>query len=260
MTITDTQILSYYYKRDLPLPEAPIFISSITAAEFLLIQSTIPSRANYYPILPSKLGHFTGKFSQIQTLNSRMLFDSKKHAALGKHRTDQIILDFNGRIPSFIEFGSIAISQIINHRFDNIYTASISHLEKDLKRRLQKKLDFLLSMGTQCFPVTTNIAEIGMNLLDQFLDKYEPKQNPRNTINDILILATAIKYSAPLLTQDGLLKRFTAEILGAKYHEQHPETLMIDFTTPEVISHRKPIESKSYINRGWQITEYRGNK
>lgn len=59
--ITDTQVLSYYYKGSEPVPEDPIRISSITGAEFLLIQSELPHKPNdypiLYPILASRLRH-----------------------------------------------------------------------------------------------------------------------------------------------------------------------------------------------------------
>ena len=257
MSITDTQVLSYYYKGATPLPGSPIMISSVTAAEFLLIQSTNPNSANYYPILPARLKHHIGKLAPVESAAPRMLFDSKKHAALGKHRTDQLVLNFNGRIPSFIEFGSVAISQIINDGHADIYSASISHLEKNLQKKLRDKLRFLISSNVQCLAVTPAIADVGMNILGQFLDKYEAKQNPRNTINDVLILSTAVEHSLPLLTEDNLLKRFTAELFGAPYSEQPPDRLIIDFTPPEVVNHRRPFESKGYINRGWQVIERR---
>lgn len=258
MTITDTQVLSYYYKGAAPLPSSPILISSVTAAEFLLIQSAIPSRANYYPILPAHLRHRTGGGLLGESAAPRILFDSKRHAAHGKHRTDQLVLNFNGRMPSFIEFGSVAISQIINDGYQDIYAASISHLDKTHQKKLRDKLQFLIRTNVQCLAVTPTIADVGMNILGQFLDKYEAKKNPRNTINDILILSTAVEHSLPLLTEDGLLKRFTAELLGASYFEHAPDRLLIDFTPPEVSDRRKPFESKGYINRGWQVMERRG--
>lgn len=189
-----------------------------------------------------------------------MLFDSKRHAALGKRRTDQLVLNFNGRMPSFIEFGSVAISQIINDGHEDVYSASISNLEKSLQKKLRDKLRFLITTNVQCLAVTPAIADVGMNILGQFLDKYEAKQNPRNTINDILILSTAVEHSLPLLTEDSLLKRFTAELLGAPYFEQSPDRLLIDFTPPGVVDRRRPFESKGYINRGWQVMERRGTR
>lgn len=133
-------MLSYYYKKIIPLPPAPIAISSITAAEFLLIQSPKPNSANYYPILPARLKHRGFGLMQANPLVPRILFDSKNHAAFGKHRTDQLVLNFNGRMPSFIEFGSIAISQIINSRHEGLYAASISHLEKGHQKKLREPI------------------------------------------------------------------------------------------------------------------------
>jgi predicted nucleic acid-binding protein len=258
MTITDTQVLSYYYKGAEPLPSSPISISSITAAEFLLIQSASPSGANYYPILPARFKHRIGGLFTGALTDPRMLFNSKLHAARAKRRTDQLVLNFNGRMPSFIEFGSVAISEIINKRYADIYTASIAHLEKNLQRKLKDKLLFLLRNKVQCLAVTPAIACVGMNILGQFLDKYEAKQNTRNTVNDILILSTAVEHSLPLLTKDSLLKRFAAELLGAPCSEHPMDRLIIDFTSQEVTDRRRPFESKGYINRGWQIMERRG--
>ncbi len=249
MTITDTQVLSYYYKGVNPIPNSPILISSITAAEFLLVQSVNYSRANYYPALPTRLRH--------HGMDSLLIFDSKKHAARGKQRTDQLILDFNGRMPSFIEFGSIAISQIINGSHEDVYAISISHLEKSHQKKLKERLRFLIENNVKCLAVTSIIADIGMNILGKFLDKYEAKQNPRNTINDILILSTAVEHSAALITEDNLLRRFAAELFDAPCTEKHPNYLLIDFTTPEVVDRRKSFESKGYINRGWQVVECR---
>ena len=224
------------------------------ASEFLLIQSTNFNSANYYPILPALLKHRIGGVFPGEAIVPRILFDSKKHAALGKHRTDQLVLNFNGRMPSLIEFGSIAISQIINDGHEDIYFASISHLEKNLQKKLRDKLRFLISTNVQCLAVTPAIADVGMNILGQFLDTYEAKQNPRNTLNDILILSTAIEHSHPLFTEDSLLRRFTADLLGASCCVQPLDRLVIDFSPLEVVDRRRSFE------RGWQVMERRGTR
>lgn len=95
MSITDTQILSYYYKGAAPLPSSEILISSVTAAEFLVVQSAKPNSANYYPILPGRLKHSIGGIFPGRFAVPRMLFDAKKHAALGRRRTDQLVLNFH---------------------------------------------------------------------------------------------------------------------------------------------------------------------
>jgi len=256
--ITDTQVLSYYYKETLPRPDAPVLISSITAAEFLLIQSGSPNTANYYPMLPARIKHRIGGLFPGQPSIPRMLVETQKQAAMGKRRTDQLILNFNGKLPSIIEFGSIAISQIINDGHEDIFAASIAHLEKEQQRKLRNKLSFLTRIGTRCLSVTPAIADVGLNILGQFLEKYEAKQNVRNTINDMLILSTAIEHSLPLLTEDNLLRRFTAELLGAPCRPEVEDRVIIDFAASDVADRRKPFESKGYINRGWQVMERRG--
>jgi len=253
--ITDTQVLSYYHKGALPAPSEPIRISSITAAEFLLIQSEDHNKANYYPILPSRLRHHGEELGTIEA-PLRMEFDSRRHAAFGKHRTDQLILDFGPGVPVYVEFGSIAITQLINERHERLYLLGIRHLDKDMQKKLRDRYRFLLDSHVGCVAATPVIASVAMNLLVQFLDRYQAKQNTRNTINDVLVLATAIQHESALLTEDSLLRRFTAEIVGAGCTEQGSQ-LLVDFSVPEVHQRRASLESKGYINRGWRILERR---
>ena len=255
--ITDTQVLSYYFKGATALPNELVRISSITAAEFLLIQSREPSKANYYPILPSRFNHAGALFGLTGSTSS--IFDSKRHAAQGKHRTDQLILEFGTNAPTYIEFGSVAITQIINQRHDQIYSASISHLDKKLQKKLIARFRFLLDAGISCVAVTPQVARIGMNLLGSFMDKYQTKDNKRNTINDVLILATAINSEAELVTKDNLLARFAAELMSAPTLPQK-EAIRIDFSSATASARRTPLESKGFINRGWQIRERRERK
>jgi hypothetical protein len=256
--ITDTQILSYYFKGRDPVPEAVIRISSITAAEFLLIQSESPHKPNYYPILPSRIQHPTPSDTGGASPIPRILWDSRKHAALGKHRTDQLVIHLGSYLPSYIEYGSLAIAQIINEGHEALYLSSISHLEKATQKKLRDRLRFLLTNKVECIALNEQMATVGVNLLAQFLERYETKQNARNTVNDILILGTSIVQAEALLTEDSLLRRFTAEVVGALCHERPSDQLFIDFETPLVKERREPLESKGYVNRGWQILERRG--
>lgn len=253
--ITDTQIISYYFKGSASIPDGPIRISSITAAEFLLIQSQAHNKANYYPILPARLRH-SGVGVAAEDGLLRMEFDSRKHAALGKRRTDQLILNFGPSVPTYVEFGSIAITQLINERHEQLYCSSIAHLEKDIQKKLRERYRFLVDIGITCIAVTPDVATVAMNLLAQFLDRYQPKQNNRNTVNDVLVLATAIEGESLIKTEDSLLRRFAAEVMGTAPLESS-DHLVIDFSKPDAGQRRKPLESKGYVNRGWQILERR---
>lgn len=255
--ITDTQVLSYYYKGSMVMPSEPVRISSITAAEFLLIQSARHNKANYYPILPAWLRHPTVPNAPHALAPSpRSLFDSRRHAALGKRRTDQLILDLGPSVPTYVEFGSVAITQLINEGHEPLFMASIAHLAKPEQKKLLARFRFLLEQSVSCVAVTPPVAEIGLNLLGQFLDRYQPKENKRNTVNDVLVLATAIQHSSELLTEDKLLSRFAAEVVDAPVVAQG-ELLKLDFTQPSINDRRRPLESKGYVNRGWQVLERR---
>lgn len=248
--ITDTQVLSYYYRGALSVPVESVRISSITAAEFLLIQSqTHHNKANYYPILPARLRHHGAGVGAAEA-PLRMAFDSRRHAALGKRRTDHLILNFGPNVPAYVEFGGIAITQLINERHEQLYMSSIAHLDKILQKKLRDKFRFFLEIGVTCVAVTAAVATVAMNLLMQFLDKYQAKQNTRNTLNDVLVLvlATAIEGTSAFLTEDSLLRRFAAEVMGATCNEQLGH-LLLDFSTAQASERRRPLESKGYVNR-----------
>ena len=125
--IVDTQILSYYFKGRLTIPSCPIRISSITAAEFLLVQAPQPSRANYYPILPSMFRHVVFGSLQ-QNIPLAVSLRSRRSGAFGKGMTDRLVLDFGASLPSFIEFGSYALTLLINEGHEQLYRSSVAHL------------------------------------------------------------------------------------------------------------------------------------
>jgi hypothetical protein len=222
-----------------------------------VVQSKAHKKANYYPILPASLNH-RGEFSGtgIQGARFRPAPNPRQLAAFRKHRTDQITLDFGPDIPAYIEFGSIAITHLINDRHDQLYQASISHLAKSTQKKLITRFRFLLEQSVSCVALTPPIATMGLNLLAQFMDCYQPKDNMRNTINDVLVLATAIKNDAHLLTSDNLLTRFAAEVMSAQTFVQGKD-LTIDFSSPAPTDRRKPLESKDFFNRGWRVLERR---
>jgi hypothetical protein len=183
-----------------------------------------------------------------------MEFDSRRHAALGKHRTDQLVLDFGPSMPSYIEYGSMAITEQINGRHEQLYQSGIEYLDKAVQKKLRDRFRFLLGAHVVCIPTTSVIATVAMNLLAQFLDRYQGKQNTRNTVNDVLVLATAIEHESALLTEDNLLRRFAAEVAGAKCQEQGAQ-MLVNFSVPETHNRRMSLESKGYVNRGWRILE-----
>jgi predicted nucleic acid-binding protein len=235
--MVDTQILSYRFKGiDKDIHSKTWAISSITANEFLETQPKDSKKPDYYIIHPARYPH---------------LFDilDAKCAKMGEHRTDQVIIDFGNQFPAYREFGNEAISEIINQKKIETYKLSISHFPKQKQKDRLKKLMYILDNDYQCYSLTKSALEEGLSLFSQFTSKHNCKANIRNTVNDILILATAIDRKKVLLTHDKLLNRFAVEYYEVPI-EQDKNELLIDFSK-KAVDQSKNRESKGYINSGW---------
>lgn len=235
--MVDTQILSYRFKGiDKDIHSKTWAISSITANEFLESQPKDSKTPDYYIIHPARYPHLFN------------LLDAKC-AKMGQHRTDQVIIDFGNQFPAYREFGNEAISEIINQKKIEIYKLSISHFPKEKPKDRLKKLMYILDNDYHCYSLTKSALEEGLSLFSQFTSKHNCKANIRNTVNDILILATAIDRKKVLLTHDKLLNRFAAEYYEVPI-EQDKNELLIDFSK-KAVDQSKNRESKGYINSGW---------
>jgi len=238
MRILDTQIISYAFKGKYDGLITQQHISSVTAKEFLLIQGAEQSSANYYVPLANRL------------INSNSI--QKRDHPFPKTSTDQIILNFGGDYPSMLELGNLAITEIINSHLESLFKASIQFLKKEERKTILDRFEFLLYHNINCIPLTHPIIELGLSLLYEFLQRYTPKENIRNTINDIFIVATTINASGSLITNDKLLNKFVSEYCDAKI-EGDSDIVIIDFSKKQTLERRISKESKGYINRGWQI-------
>lgn len=252
MIIIDTQILSHAYKEtELKITSPTVAISSITANEFLMAQPREADRPDYYVLHPVRYGHLTmaepGYFAPDHIGNP-------KWAKRGDHRTDQVIIDFGNQFPPYREFGNEAISEIINEQLIDLYKMSVAHLPKDKQKYLKKRLRFLVDRKYHCHPLNAPTIETALTLFANFVVQYSCKDNVRNTVNDVLILATAIERQSQLLTQDKLLSRFAAAQYDAPIRNE-TEGIVIDFCGDGSGKRKKNRESKKgYINRGWSYS------
>lgn len=242
--IIDTQILSYRFKGvEEDIHNTPLAIASITANEFLVAQSKESEQPDYYTIHPAKYPNLEYNSSTIDH------FGNPKSAKLGARRTDQIIIDFGTQFSAYREFGNEAISEIINEKKLDVYKISIAHLPKQRQKYLLRRLKYITDNNYHCYPLTKTALAQALSLFAEFTSQHNCKGNIRNTINDLLILATAIDKEKKFLTNDKLLNRFAAEYYKAPIHRCEDE-LLIDFSEKQV-ERRKSRESKDYINKGW---------
>lgn len=242
--ILDTQIISYAIKGAMSERIQGALISSITATEFLLIQGKNHHSANYYAPLPSSL---------IINVEDALGVIPKREHPFTKNTTDSVILDFKQDHPPIILYSNLAISEIINKKLSNLLREAVRFLDKKQQKTIKARFAFLIEHDLQCVPVTRKIAPIGLDLLGNFTTQYNPKDNFRNTVNDVLIFASALVSSSILITKDNLLNRFAAEYYGAQTTIRGDilEINLQEKSRKEEINRR---ESKGYINRGWQFS------
>ena len=248
----DTQIVSYAFKGTSSESVAEQHISSVVANEFLETHSKAETSANYY--LPTNWRHFrhAGQF-----LLSPPVRQAYRKRGLPKRYTDRLTLYFGRDYPPVVEFGSTAVSRIINARALDIFRLSTTHLHKRTRRRLIQRLEFLIDHRITCVALQPGAARLAQSLLHSFLQTHKSKKNFRNTVSDMLILAAAIHDNASLLTKDSVLVRFCADV-GLMTRNGQGEWTRCDTIMTSTTHRRTSRESKAYINQSWSVRQRRG--
>lgn len=247
-SILDTQIISYAMKGAWPRGVAPLDISgarisSVTAHELLEVSSG--NHPNYYlyaPLVPEIIGEQVSR--SFDRAHRRMKFAPK-------HRTDQVILDFGSDFPTLIEYGHLMIGWLLKYKRTDAYVRRIGHLDKRDRRRLTDIFEYLVDNDLSCVSLDRNKAQLGIELLHEYgASGNSLKADFHNSLNDMLILATAVEATANLITEDRTLWRFAAGILDIPVRTT--ETMIRLDVSPGVAKSVISRESKGYINRPWQ--------
>lgn len=252
MQFVDTQIVSYAFKEISSVSVVDQHISSVVANEFLETYSTTETSANYY--IPTSLRYF--RHYGLEAVPSTVPGEFRKRG-FSKQSTDRLALYFGQDYPSLVEYGSIAISRLINARALNVFRLAIAQVDKRKQRRLIQRFEFLSDHRITCIPLQPTVARLGQSLLYRFVKKYKLKKNFRNSFNDMLILAVAIDHGAELLTRDSLLVNFCADCNLVKKHK-FDEWIRCETTTTPSKGRGNRRESKGYINRSWSVRQKRG--
>lgn len=242
LQMLDTQIISYAYKGRKEEVTGQS-IASVTAKEFLLAQEDERNKVAYY--LPVNI-----QFIMDINENSSLL---KLEHPFSKRHTDQIILELGADFPTMIQHGNLAITSIINSKARRLYSECVSFLEKEKRKLLLEKFDFLIDNNISCVPLNRTSAALGIQLFYDFITKFNTKQNIRNTVNDVLILATAVESSATLISQDSVLNRFTAKYFDVAIKDTNNQNICVGFSKPSDSSKDVHQENKGYVNSSWRI-------
>jgi predicted nucleic acid-binding protein len=205
--LVDTNIFINAWTKGHPLPDARLFTSSVVLQELLGAQR---GDAAFHFALPRM---------------NRWVYGPSENYSLAKYWTehakarpvsissDQIILDFSVERPSRVERGHATITAAFNNADRTLLKAYSSVVGKEKSRRILQKFDSLRSLNVFAVPLTDSTAQLGLDLYYSFLESHNSKKFERNTLNDMLILATAFDQSLDLATEDGELARFAQEVL-----------------------------------------------
>lgn len=254
--ILDTQIISYCYSGHWkPEKAKSAEISAVTAAEFLLFHTRENGNVDYYVINPERYGsgHSTSLISAYSEYAGNL-----KWAKMGARRTDSIIIDFSSEFQPYRIFGNYSITSIINERNIEAFKLSTSHLDKGRQKNLKKKIEFIFDNNIFCHSLNEKCCDIALELFFKFKKNITPKDNIKNTVNDLLILSTAVDRKMPILTMDKVLGRFAAQEYSGEILTDS-EVITIDFSIEEDSKHSRNRESKGYINWGWSYSFRKGN-
>src|SRR5262249_26674706 len=138
----------------------------------------------------------------------------------------------------------------INQRLDLLVAAAIGFLPKDQIKSIRARFGFLVRNNIQCVPLNRNDIEVAFWLLHEFLGSYNPKQNFRNTWNDILVLSAAINRGVALYTKDRLLGEFAATVTHTPIIDRK-DFLDLKFER-STMTKKDTSDAKGYVNNAWR--------
>ncbi|MFH8254836.1 hypothetical protein ACH4D8_07875 [Streptomyces roseolus] len=231
-------------------------VTSTVAQEFLRVRDTATGDARYFTPPPFSLGPIA---RQAYAAQQKIHGDRPSDRPLFKISTDKLIMDFNNEFPSVVEYGHAGIAHLLNTGNRAIFTESVNHLPKRERKDLLDKFTFLVDQGIQCIPVQSACVPVAFDLLKRLIGRgFSLKSDFRNSLNDMLILGTAIENRVDLWTKDELLAKFAKDegLSGVKSRDSHYE---LEFSASATKPHQGSRESKGYINTGWRYSMHRAS-
>ncbi|WP_416478275.1 hypothetical protein [Streptomyces sp. LKA04] len=260
MQIIDTQIVSYAMKGAAPNAEigdiSGLSITSTVAHEFLRLRDIKTGDARYFTPPPYGLGPGAREFYMA---NRKIHLDRPSDRPLFRRVTDKLVMEFNNEFPTVVEYGHVGISHLLNAGNRAVFSESVNHLPKRERKDLISKFTFLTSKSVRCVPVQPECVPVAFDLLKRLMKRgFNLKSDFRNSLNDMLILGTAISCGGDLRTKDELLAQFAADEGLSKVYsrDDHYE---LKFGETEGSVRRVSRESKGYVNTGWRYAMHRAS-
>jgi predicted nucleic acid-binding protein len=251
--ILDTQIVSYAMKDRWPEGMEPqkvadSAISSVTALELLKARPQGASDRPPYYLYPPLLAELAGDDEVMRKWDR----DHRGKAWLtARNRTDQVVLDFDSDLPVVIEYGHLMVGWLLKQKRPDVFARRITRLDKKERHRLMEIFYYLTENNLRCFSLDRSVAQTSIDLLRQYaMSGNNLKADFRNSLNDMMILATSINSGTNLLTEDRALWSFAARVLSLPLNAKGPLVLLE--TSSQRAKSAVSTESKGYVNRPWE--------
>lgn len=246
----DSQILIDAFNSETNI--GAVKISSVVASEFLgLYLKNDMTHATFYPFLLFPIFHTSADLGQSHSRNISKHYSRAHSMMTSKNHSDQIVLELGSQFGRVIEFGSIALSEIIRTKNITSVYISIRHLSKRKQKQIIKKIKYLLDQEIVCTPINQEIIDITKEILYQLPKNINLKANFHNSLNDLLIYSTALCNHEELYSKDKLLIHEIAKIKPASIAYIDSNFLQISFTNLNPDTEKSNSESRGYINRSW---------
>lgn len=214
---------------------------SVVLAEYLMVQTDDYTSPAYF--LPTRNRVVLGRpidWNRLQ--KERPPYWARSHTT-----SMRVILRSVEPAVSILYWGMSALADIINDHDRARFQAAINRLTPRKRLRLLHKLDFVLQANMPCDALTEEDIQLALGLMRRFAEANSPKIDIRNTLNDMLVLASSINRGFVLRTDDTLLDDFARKQLNAR-STPHGDNLM-DLRTPKAGYLRRSAGTRGYVNR-----------
>ena len=237
----DTQVIIYADQIGDPGEIRGCHVCSVVLAEYLMMQTDDYASAAY----------FLATRNRVMARNpvDRDRLQRDRPPGWARSHTDSIRMVLTSVAPAVtvLYWGMSALADIINDHDRARFQAAINCLTPRRRLRLLHKLDFVMQANMSCDALTEEDTELALGLMKRFVETNSPKEDIRNTLNDMLVLANSINHGLVLRTDDTLLDDFAQKQLHAQ-STAHANNL-VDLTLPKAECVRRSAGTRGYVNR-----------
>jgi predicted nucleic acid-binding protein len=230
----DTQLVSYAMKGQFVDPPDSVVISSVSAQELFMMQRPDTGVRFGFPTRIDSAS-FSGNRERGSAGVARSLAHGRDHS-LGKGSKlkyrqfpfkDNIVLQLpDGR--RIDEALHQTVAEVVNEHNDNALRSWLHGEHHARRATIRLRFNWLTEHEVRCIPLTRDAAQLAQELFADFVGSQMPKARIRNTVNDLLILASAMTSGLPLQTRDKVLANFARVHLEAAVNEPVGDTIRID--------------------------------